>query len=258
MVPALFLAHGSPMTAIEDTPYTQFLEEYAKTLHPKAIVIFTAHWESSILTISSTDDVYETIYDFGGFPPELYAVKYNARGSKVLASELQERFGKQGIETRTDSTRGLDHGSWTLLKRIFPKADIPVVQVSVHPFLPPSEQYRIGQALQGLGEEDILVIGSGVTVHNLRALKWNQPRFAEPEQWAVQFDDWIVDNIEKRDLDTLFRYEELAPHARMAVPREEHFVPLYIALGAGSPDRQPKVIHRSYEFGTLSYLSFAF
>jgi 4,5-DOPA dioxygenase extradiol len=258
MLPALFLAHGSPMTAIEDTKYTEFLEEYAKTLQPKAIVIFTAHWESSILTISATDDVYETIYDFGGFPPELYAVKYPAKGSKTLAAEVQARLEKQGIEVQTDARRGLDHGSWTLLKRLFPKADIPVVQISVNPFLPPSEQFRIGEALQGLGEEDILVIGSGVTVHNLRALKWNQPRDTKPEAWAVQFDDWIVENILKRDLDTLFRYEELAPHARMAVPREEHFVPLYIALGAGSPDRQPQVIHRSYDFGALSYLSIAF
>ncbi|MDQ1911786.1 class III extradiol ring-cleavage dioxygenase [Paenibacillus sp. GD4] len=258
MMPSLFLAHGSPMIALEDTAYTRYLEQLGAGLKPKAIVIFTAHWESPVLTVSSMDSVYETIYDFGGFPPELYAVKYEARGSVVLASQVKKRFEQKGIEVRTDTSRGLDHGSWTLLRRLFPKADIPVVQISVHPFLPPSEQYRIGEALQGIGEEDVLVIGSGVTVHNLRALRWDRPRDSNPEAWAVEFDDWIIRHVEERRLEELYRWEELAPHARLAVPREEHFVPLFIALGSGDPSRKPKVLHRSYDFGTLSYLCFEF
>jgi 4,5-DOPA dioxygenase extradiol len=255
MIPSLFLAHGSPMTAIEDTPYTRFLENFAKNIQPKAIVIFTAHWESEVLTISSSDEAYDTIYDFGGFPPELYTIKYPAKGSSQLAQQLADRFTNKGITVREDIKRGLDHGSWTLLHRMYPKADIPVVQVSVNPYLPAAEQFKIGEALRGLGEEDTLIIGSGVTVHNLRMLKWGQ---TTPEAWAVEFDEWLIDKIQKRDLESLFRYSELAPYAAKAVPRPEHFVPLFIAMGSGNPGKEAKVIHRSYDLGTLSYLSFQF
>lgn len=255
MVPSLFLAHGSPMLALEDTEYSEFLEKLAQQIKPKAIVVFTAHWESTVLTISSTDDTYETIYDFGGFPDELYRVKYPAKGSVTIASLLEERFKKKGIPVRKDAARGLDHGSWTLLYRLYPKADIPVVQVSVNPDLSPKEQFEIGEALQGLGAEDILVIGSGVTVHNLRILKWEQES-AEP--WAVEFDDWLIDKLRKRDLDSLFHYEKSAPYARLAVPTKEHFIPLFIAMGSGNPKAQAKVIHRSYDYGSLSYLCLEF
>ncbi|UOF91997.1 dioxygenase [Fodinisporobacter ferrooxydans] len=255
MVPSLFLAHGSPMLAIETNEYVDFLANLGKRLKPTAIVIFTAHWESEVLTISSTDDAYETIYDFYGFPDQLYAIKYPAKGSTRIASKLAEMFEKQGISVKKNSTRGLDHGSWTLLSRMYPDVYIPVIQLSVNPYLPASEQHKIGTAIQGLGKEDILVIGSGVTVHNLRIIKWRQ---TTPEPWAVEFDDWLIDVIQNRDLGSLFHYEELAPHARRAVPRAEHFVPLLIAMGSGEPQAKAKVIHRSYDLGTLSYLCFEF
>jgi 4,5-DOPA dioxygenase extradiol len=255
MIPSLFLAHGSPMLAIEQTEYTRFLSELAGKMKPKAIVVFTAHWEQPVTTVSSSDDVYETIYDFGGFPDELYRVKYPARGSSVVAGIVKERLKRHGIEYAEDTSRGLDHGSWTLLHRMYPEADIPVVQVSVNPYLPPAEQYKIGEALRGLGNDDILVIGSGVTVHNLRIIKWGQ-KTAEP--WAVEFDDWLIEQMDKGDTASLFDYAGKAPHARTAVPRAEHFVPLYIAMGSGDPARKPEVVHRSYDMGTLSYLCLQF
>lgn len=255
MVPSLFLAHGSPMLAIQETDYTRFLSDLAQQLKPKAIVIFTAHWESEVLTISSKDDVYETIYDFGGFPEKLYKVVYPAKGSVAMAAMLANKFEEQGISVKKDTVRGLDHGSWTLLHRMYPQADIPVIQVSINPFLSPEEQFRIGRAVKGLGEENILVIGSGVTVHNLRIVKWGQK---ETEPWAVEFDDWLLDKLKDNDLNSLFNYESLAPHARQAVPRAEHFVPLFIALGSGGDPSEAKVIHRSYEMGNLSYLCLQF
>lgn len=255
MVPSLFLAHGSPMLAIEDTVYSDFLKTLSRQVQPKAIVIFTAHWESEILTISSLDGAYDTIYDFGGFPDELYQIKYPAKGSTEMAAMIEERFKQRGIPVKKDTARGLDHGSWTLLYRMYPEADIPVVQISVHPYLSPEKQFQIGECLQGLGEEDILVIGSGVTVHNLRMIHWGQ---STPEPWSVAFDDWLIDKVEKRDLESLFNYEKLAPYARQAVPRPEHFVPFFIAMGSGNPDSAPKIIHRSYDLGTLSYLSYQF
>jgi len=255
MIRPLFLSHGSPMLAIEDSPYTAFLTEFGKGLAPQAVVVFTAHWESATLTVSAHDDVYETIYDFGGFPDELYQVVYPARGSSAVSGTVVERFREAGIAVRTDGSRGLDHGSWTLLSRLFPQADVPVVQISVHPYLPAAEQYRIGQALQGLGAENILVLGSGATVHNLRALHWGQK---EPEPWAVQFDDWLVEQLQQPDLAALFDYEQAAPYARQAVPRAEHFVPLLLAFGSGGGEQRAQVLHRSYDLGTLSYLSMQF
>lgn len=254
MVPSLFLGHGSPMIAIEDNEYTQFLKSLGETMNPKAIVIFTAHWESPITTISSLNGTYETIYDFYGFPDELFRVTYPAKGSEQIASIVAERFQQQGIEYKLDSKRGLDHGSWTVLTHLYPNAAIPVVQISVNPFLPVKEQYQIGQALKGLGEEDILVIGSGATVHNLRILKWGQK---SPEQWAVDFDDWLIDKLQNHDLEALSEYQTLAPYANQAVPRAEHFIPLIIAFGSGMSN-EVKVIHRSYDLGSLSYICFQF
>ncbi|MBD2867610.1 DODA-type extradiol aromatic ring-opening family dioxygenase [Paenibacillus arenilitoris] len=251
----LFLAHGSPMLAIEQNEYSEFLQRTGAALKPDAIVIFTAHWETEAVTISSKDDEYETIYDFYGFPDELYQVKYPANGSSEVAALVGELLTGSGIPVAYDHERGLDHGSWTMLKHLFPKADVPVVQVSVNPYRTAEEQFRIGEALRSLGSRNILLIGSGVTVHNLRMVKWGQE---EPESWAVEFDDWLIGNMNKRDTDSLFRYEELAPHATMAVPRAEHFVPLYIAMGSGDPANAPKVVYRSYQFGTLSYLSVQF
>ncbi|OIK15479.1 dioxygenase [Bacillus sp. MUM 116] len=255
MLPSLFLAHGSPMLAIEDNQYTRFLENLGQQYHPKAIVIFTAHWEAATLTISSLDESYETIYDFNGFPPELYEIKYPAKGSTMLAQQLKDRFAKAGIPANLDPKRGLDHGSWTMLSKMYPNADIPVVQVSVHPFLPPETQYKIGEALKGLGQEDVLVIGSGVTVHNLRMVNWDAN---EPEQWAVAFDDWLLNKIQHQDLQSLFQYQNLAPNAKYAVPRPEHFVPFFIAMGSGNGLDQAKAIYRDYELGTLSYLCMEF
>lgn len=253
MVPSLFLAHGSPMLALEQDEYTKFLVDIGEKIKPKAIVIFTAHWESDVISISYTDGVYETIYDFYGFPDELYAIRYPAKGSTQIAQLVKERFQKQGIPVQFNTTRGLDHGSWTLLSRIYPYAEIPVVQISVNPSLSPKEQFDIGQTIQSLGKEDILVIGSGVTVHNLRRLHWEQTK---PESWAVEFDDWIIEQTTKGDIDTLCNYENLAPHADLAVPTKEHFVPLLITMGSGT--QKTKVIHRSYKYGTLSYLCFQF
>lgn len=255
MISPIFVGHGSPMMAIQDTACTQFLLDYGKKLSPKAIVIFTAHWETEVLTISSTNDVYDTIYDFRGFPDELFQIKYPANGDVELARMIADRFTAKGIPVNLDSQRGLDHGSWVPLLRMFPTPECPVIQISVNPYLPPAEQYRIGEALRGLDQEDILIIGSGATVHNLRALNWDAK---EPDAWAVDFDEWLIQNIQTQNLEALFDYATLAPNSRMAVPRPEHFIPLFITMGSGDPERPVQVIHRSYEVGSLSYLSVSF
>ncbi|MBP1932222.1 dioxygenase family protein [Ammoniphilus resinae] len=255
MVPSLFICHGAPSLAIEDNEYTRFLQELGERFNPKAIVLFTAHWESDIPILSYRDSAYETIYDFGGFPPELYQIKYPAKGSTAVASMIEKKLNDHGISTAKDTQRGLDHGSWVVLRHMYPAADIPVVQVSINPYLSPRDQFKIGEALRGLGNEDILVISSGGTSHNLRAIHWGQTH-AEP--WTAEFDDWLIEHIQNRDLESLFDYERLAPHARLAVPRAEHFLPLFIAMGSGEETKQPKCLHRSYLYGTLSHIVFEF
>ncbi len=252
---SIFLSHGSPMIAVENNEYTRFLAELGASWTPEFIVIFSAHWESDDLTISYTNETYETIYDFYGFPDELYRVQYPARGSEQASARLEELFTASGIQVQRDTSRGLDHGSWSLLKHMYPQANIPVVQVSVNAYLSAEEQVKIGAALRELQHEDVLIIGSGASVHNLRTLKWGQKT---AETWALQFDDWLIDKVESKKMNDLFAYQDLAPHASLAVPRAEHFVPLLIALGSSNPDSKAKVLHRSYDVGTLSYLCFEF
>ncbi|MCM0650721.1 dioxygenase [Clostridium swellfunianum] len=254
MVSSLFVCHGGPTLVIEDNEYTRFLKEIGKRIKPKAIVVFTAHWENEITTISSTNDNYRMIYDFYGFPKELYSIKYNARGSVEIASRLQAMLKAVDIDSQLDSKRGLDHGVWDILYLMYPEADIPVVQVSVNPNMPMDKQYNLGSAIKDLGSEDILVIGSGSTVHNLGTIDWNA---AEAVQWAVEFDNWLIENVENNGKKALFEYRNLAPNAKAAVPREEHIVPLFVAMGSGQGNF-PKVLHRSYSYGTLSYICIEF
>jgi len=254
MIKPLFLAHGSPMMALENNEYTTFLNTLGNSMSPKAIVIFTAHWDDKILTISSSDSVYNTMYDFYGFPKELYKIKYEAKGCSLIASEIEDKLKKQGIEVKKDLTRGLDHGAWTLLKHLYPNANIPVIQISINSRLSIENQVKIGNALKNIGEEDILIIGSGNTVHNLRLVNFEQ---TSVDSWAHEFDDWLIDKIKNKDLNSLFNYRNLAPHSNLTVPTADHFVPLFIALGS-SKNLNPKILNRHYELGNLSYLCFQF
>ncbi|HEU4964966.1 MAG TPA: class III extradiol ring-cleavage dioxygenase [Bacilli bacterium] len=256
-MPSFFIAHGSPMLAIEDNEYTRALKELGDSLPtPDAIVVFSAHWTSRTLTITSTVDTYRTIYDFGGFPQALYEITYPAKGSVHMADEVVALFQAHGLTVERDNERGLDHGSWVILRHLFPQADIPVVTVSVNPFLPPAEQYRIGQALTTLQEKNIVVIGSGGTVHTFRHLDWSDP--SESYAWAEEFDLWLIEHMKKWDTASLFDYKHLSVHAALATPDYEHFLPLFIAMGAGDEKKQSQVVHRSYRYGSLSHLIMKF
>jgi 4,5-DOPA dioxygenase extradiol len=254
MVSSIFVCHGGPTLIVEKNEYTDFLKKLGKRLTPQAVVIFTAHWESEITTISSIDGTYDMIYDFSGFPKELYSVKYPAKGSVAVASELQSMLKNEGLESKPDENRGLDHGAWDVLYLMYPKVDIPVVQVSINPGLAMEKQYETGRAIKELGKEDILVIGTGSTVHNLATVDWNSQK---AEEWAVEFDSWLIEKVENNDKEALFNYRQLAPYAKRAVPREEHIAPLFIAMGSGNNDK-PKLLHQSYAYGTLSYICFEF
>jgi 4,5-DOPA dioxygenase extradiol len=249
LLPSLFIAHGAPTLAIESSAYTRFLDQLAKELpRPNAIVIFSAHWESAVQAVSHVLH-YETIHDFYGFPEEMYQIHYPAKGHLQLAERIEQLLQAENIPTKRNDKRGLDHGAWVVLRLLYPNADIPVVALSVNPFLPPEEQYRIGKTLSPLRQEDILIIGSGGTVHNLYQVNF---RATQADDWAIAFDDWLADSLQRWDLERLFRYETLAPHARQAVPRNEHFIPLLYAMGAADDERQARSLFRAYQFGSLS------
>lgn len=254
-MPSLFVGHGSPMLALHHNDYTEAIRLLGQELgKPKAIVVFSAHWVSRELSITSSSEVYETIHDFGGFPRELFEMEYPAKGSEAVAEQVRTAFEKQGIPVAVNGTRGLDHGSWVILSHLYKDADVPVVSVSVNPLLPPQEQYRIGAALSGLKEDGILIIGSGGTVHNF----YEMSPAPTPVPWAAEFDDWLIDKMHGWDTESLFQYLELAPHARKATPDYEHFLPFMIALGTGDRARKGTVLHQSYDMGTLSQLLIRF
>lgn len=259
MIPSLFIAHGSPMVAIEDSEYARYLEELGRTLsRPQAIVIFSAHWLSRVQMVSDVD-AYSTIHDFGGFPEELYQVEYPAKGNRDLSARVSALLTQSGVHVQPDGLRGLDHGAWTILRRLYPDADIPVIAASIDPALRHAEQYRIGQALAALREEDILIVGSGVTVHNFQAVDFHN-RAAPVARFAQEFEAWLEGRLAAWDLASLFAFETTAPHARMAAPQggDEHFAPIFYALGAADGSRRCELLYRSFEFGSLSNSVYAF
>lgn len=207
-MPSYFFAHGAPSIVLEQNDYTAFIKSFAAgTPKPKAIVLLSAHWEESMQTIS-TVDTYSTIYDFSGFQDELYQMTYLAKGQRSLSEQIHSLFTKHGIQSAFDEERGLDHGAWAVLKLIYPEADIPVVALSVNRYLTNEQQYQIGKALSELREQDILIIGSGGTVHNLRRLNWQGEGI---DEWAESFDNWLQSKLETWDVHALYNYRELAP-----------------------------------------------
>ncbi|MFD1038942.1 dioxygenase [Virgibacillus byunsanensis] len=254
MLPSLFVAHGAPLLAIENNEYTQFLEQLGTEFSkPKAVVLFSAHWESQTQKVSKVDE-FETIYDFGGFPAALYSMKYPAIGDHSVTKEIEEVFQKQEIPYDLDTNRGLDHGAWVVLKMIYPSVDVPVISMSVNPNLSPMEQYNIGKSLSKLREQDILIIASGGTVHNLGALKMGKDD-GTIDPWAQEFDTWLEEQLTKWNIDALINYNALAPSAELAVPPygNEHFIPIFYAMGAADGDKSAKLLHRSYRYGNLSH-----
>ncbi|ANY66689.1 dioxygenase [Paenibacillus sp. BIHB 4019] len=249
MMPAYFFAHGAPSIVLENNGYTSLLKSFKEqTPKPKAIVLFSAHWEQTVQTVGAAS-AYSTIYDFSGFQDELYQMTYPAEGKRQLSEDIQALFAEHGIPSVLDEERGLDHGAWAVLKLIYPDADIPVVALSVNRYLANEQQYEIGKALAALREQDVLIIGSGGTVHNLRKLNWQSEGI---DEWAESFDNWLQSKLEAWDLPALFNYRELAPFAQEAVPTSEHFIPLLLAMGSGDKNRQATLLHRSFQYGNLS------
>jgi len=230
-MPALFIGHGSPMNAIEDNEFCQAWIEAGRSLpRPQAILCVSAHWETSGTQVTAMEQP-RTIHDFGGFPPALYAQQYPAPGSPALARLVQETV--KDVRIDLDASWGLDHGAWSVLIRMFPQADIPVVQLSLDTTQPPAFHYALGQALRPLRNRGVLIVGSGNIVHNLRAARLDDERGAY--DWAREFDATARRLIAAGDHQALVNYERLGPSARLAIPTHEHYLPLLYVLSLQEP-----------------------
>lgn len=251
-LPALFIAHGAPDLPLSGTPARAFTEGLGKRFPGlRAIVVVSAHWEARQPTIG-TAPAPETVHDFGGFDERLYTMRYPARTSPEVIREVNEALTAAGIPHTEDPQRGYDHGAWIPLLLAFPKADVPVIQLSLIRGGSPADHLRLGRALAPLRDKGVLVVGSGATVHNLRALA----REGSPApDWARAFDDAVVSAVESADTDRLLQILE-TPVGRFAHPTPEHFMPLFVALGAGGG--KGHAIHRSFSWGSVGMTSFAF
>lgn len=261
-LPALFISHGSPDTVVAKSEAATWLRQMAADLpRPRAIVVASAHFEVSGGVVVSADPDPETIHDFGGFAPELYAMQYPAPGEPELAGRIAGDLQKAGFVARVADKRGFDHGVWVPLKLAYPDADIPVVSVSVDPNKGPEHHFRLGQALASLGSEGVLVIGSGSFTHNLgEAFKLLRKgtRVAEVPAWVESFTGWMNERLAASDVAALLDYRRAAPHAVENHPTDEHLLPLYVAMGAAGEHGTARLVHDSAEFGVLAMTMWRF
>jgi len=244
-MPALFVGHGNPMNAIKDNEFSRTWADLGRSLpRPKGIVCVSAHWETDGTCVTAMENP-ATIHDFSGFPAALENMRYPAPGSPELASRVMSLARSTRI--RPDRSWGLDHGAWSVLCRMYPQADIPVVQLSLDAGAPPDLHYELGRELGELRREDVLILGSGNMVHNLRVMAWQEEGF----DWAVEGDGAMAERISAADHQALVHYEKL-PHARQAIPTEEHYLPLLYVLGAAGVGEPVAFFNDRVTLGSVS------
>jgi 4,5-DOPA dioxygenase extradiol len=258
--PSLYVSHGSPMIVMDQSPARSFLEAYGRAWaeKPKAIIVCSAHYEAAGGPALTASAAPQMIYDFGGFPPALYQMQYPAPGAPALAERAAGLLEKAGFSPRLDAEWGFDHGTWTPLKLMQPAADVPVVAMSIDLHQSPQWHFNAGRALAPLREEGVAIIGSGSMTHNLRAFFTGQkPPGIKDNEWVEQFRDWVKAKAEAGAVDDLLDYRRLAPFARENHPTEDHFLPFFVALGAGA-DGVGKRIHDSVDHDILAMDAFSF
>lgn len=259
-MPTLFISHGSPMLAVADSAARRFLAQLGPKLPlPKAVVVISAHYDSPTTEVTAAERP-DTIHDFGGFPDELYRLRYPAPGSPELARDIVARLTAADVAARLAPNRGLDHGAWIPLSLMLPRADVPVLQISVNSRRSPQEHFALGRALRSLRDAGTLVLGSGGATHNLALYAHARGRDDDstPPEWVESFNEWTAGAVVGRRFDDLFRYAELAPFAAQNHPTPEHYLPLFVTLGTAHDDEPGVRIHSSYDRGLLSLDAYAF
>jgi 4,5-DOPA dioxygenase extradiol len=252
LMPAFFIGHGNPMYAIQSNKYTTAWSAIGRdTPSPKAILVVSAHWyvPGTGVTLNA---VPRTIHDFGGFPRELHEVEYPAPGAPTLAKHVQKLLSP--VPVKLDETWGLDHGTWAVLKHIYPNADIPVVQLAIDRNQPGMFHLEIGRRLAPLRHEGVLIVGSGNLVHNLREYAWGQQN-PEPFDWAMRFEAQAKELIQAHDIKPLVEYEKLGRDARLSIPTPDHYWPLLYVLGTQQPGEKVTFPIEGIDGGAISMLA---
>ena len=252
-LPTLFLSHGSPMHAIEPGAVRGVWESLGRALpRPQAILIASAHWETNIPAVTGAAKP-ETIHDFYGFPKPLYEIQYPAPGAPDVAARAVKLLKDKNLKAVLDPVRGLDHGAWSPLLYMYPKADVPVAQVAVQTEMGTRHHIEVGRALAPLPEEGVLILGSGHLTHNLR-----ERSNGAPAPYVREFQAWVKQRIDDHDLDGLADYRSLTPLGARAHPTDEHFLPLYVALGAAGADYRAERLYDGIEMGALAMDAYRF
>lgn len=251
-MPVLFVGHGSPMNAIEDNKFTREWEALAdKIPKPEAILSISAHWYTRGTRIMDQENP-KTIYDMYGFPDILYKIVYGAKGSPELAHKTAEMIN---IPVEIDNSWGYDHGTWSVLHRVYPKADIPLIQLSVDRNASMEDHYAIGRLLIKLREEGVLIFGTGNVTHNLRRVDWHHEGGYD---WAEDFDNYVIKSIKNKNYDNVINYRRAGKSADFAVPISDHYAPLLYVLGALEGGERVTVFNDECILGSLSMTSFLF
>ncbi len=252
-MPVLFIGHGSPMNAIEINNYTKTLNALGKNLpKPKAILMVSAHWMTEGTYITEMQNP-KTIHDFYGFPQKLFDVQYPAPGSPEIAKLVQETVLVPKVHGDKEMW-GLDHGTWSVLRHMYPDADIPVMQLSIYMAQPPEYHVKLGQQLSKLRDQGVLILGSGNLVHNLRQIKW-EPN-AQPFDWAVEFDQWLKEKLMDRDFKAVQNDFHKTKAGQLSVPTLDHYFPLHYILGAAESSDELKFEYEEMQNGSISMRSF--
>lgn len=254
IMPTLFLGHGSPMNAIEENEFVQTWRNLGKTLpKPNAIICISAHWETRGTLVTAMERP-KTIHDFGGFPEELFDVQYPAPGSPKLASEIKTLIKK--TEVGLDEKWGLDHGCWSVIKHIYPNADIPIIQVSLDYYQTPQYHFELAKELAVFRKKGILIVGSGNIVHNLGKVDWNKLNDSDyGYDWAIEANNNIKHYILNNDFQQLINYKSQGKSFDLAIPTPEHFIPLLYVLALKEGNEKITIINDKIVGGSLSMTS---
>jgi 4,5-DOPA dioxygenase extradiol len=252
-LPALFIGHGSPMNGIEDNDFSQRWRELAKEIPvPTAVIVISAHWFTKGTHITAMEHP-ETIHDFGGFPKELFSVQYPAPGSPSLAQETASIVHTTTIELAHDW--GLDHGTWTVVRHMYPEAKIPVLQLSIDYTKAPQYHYDLAKELTALRKKGVLIIGSGNMVHNLRLMSWDMIKSELGYDWANEMNSTFKNLIVNKEHSRLIQYEKLGKEAMMAIPTPEHYLPLIYSLALQEKSEEVSFFNDKAVGGSLTMTS---
>jgi 4,5-DOPA dioxygenase extradiol len=261
-MPAIFFGHGNPMNALQDNDWTAAWAALGKSIpRPRAVLCVSAHWYLPATLVTAMAEP-RTIHDFGGFPRELYQVQYRALGSPELARRVQELLAPLPVEL--DHSWGIDHGTWSVLRHVYPSADVPVVQLSMDETQPPAFHFELGKRLAPLRDEQVLIVGSGNLVHNLHTYAWGR-HTPEPYDWAVRFEEQAKELMTSAatgsngaNFDALINYDSLGRDALLAIPTPDHYLPLLYVLGATRPQDRITFPVQGIDGGSVSMLTVQF